>query len=80
MALTIFIKFCGFIEHSKPNNFTLSDFIEKFLDGKKANFPVFFCLGCNTDHRKKSSLKSYWDHKLLIRESYIENSEMVLEI
>ena len=26
MALTILIKFCGFIVHSKPNNMTLSAF------------------------------------------------------
>ena len=27
MDLTIFIKFCGFIEHSKSNNLTLSAYI-----------------------------------------------------
>ena len=31
----------GFIEHSKPNNFLLSDCIEKFPDGNKDNFPYF---------------------------------------
>ena len=31
MALKIFIIFCGFIEHSKPNNMILSIFPEKSL-------------------------------------------------
>ena len=31
MALTILIKFCGFIEHSKLNNMALYYFPEKFL-------------------------------------------------
>ena len=35
MALTIFIKFCEFIEQSKPNNLTLSDFIAKFPEEEK---------------------------------------------
>ena len=39
MNLTIFIKFCGFIEHSKANN-CLSDFIRKFPEGK-INFLYF---------------------------------------
>ena len=41
MAFTIFIKFCEFIEHSKPNNFTLSDFIKKFLNGKEILLYIF---------------------------------------
>ena len=40
MDLTIFIKFCGFIEHSKSNNLILSDFIGKFPEGKK-NIIIF---------------------------------------
>ena len=35
MVLTILIKFCGFIEYSKPKNLTLADFIGKFPEVKK---------------------------------------------
>ena len=39
MAQTIFIKFCGFIVHSYPNNMALSDFPGKiFVTGKIFNF------------------------------------------
>ena len=38
MALTFFIKFCGFIEHSKPNNMTLSAFPGKILETRKIVF------------------------------------------
>ena len=48
MAVTIFIKFCGFIDHYKPNNLTLSEFTGKFPVGKK-KFSIF-CMRCNTDH------------------------------
>ena len=45
MALTILIKFCGFIVHSKPNNMTLSAFLEKSLKLEKGlsrrKCPVF---------------------------------------
>ena len=75
--LTIFIFFL-FIEHPKPNNLTISDFIEKFPKSKKKFF--FFCPKCNTDHRKKFNLKFNWDHKLLIMERYIEISPVVLEL
>ena len=34
-ALTIFIKFCGFIEHSNPNNMTLSAFPENSVKLEK---------------------------------------------
>ena len=34
-ALTILIQFCGFIEHSKPNNMTLSVFPEKIPEIRK---------------------------------------------
>ena len=41
MALTILIKFCGFIVHSKSNNMTLSAFPEKIPETeKKINFSV----------------------------------------
>ena len=40
MAVTILIKFCGFIEHSKPNNMTLSAFPEKSLKPEKV-FLIF---------------------------------------
>ena len=41
---------------------------------------VIFCLRCNTDHRKVlCSLKSIQDHKLVIIESYIEISPVILE-
>ena len=35
MAITILIKFSGFIVHSKPNNMTLSAFLEKSLKLEK---------------------------------------------
>ena len=35
MAQTIFIKFCGFIVHSSPNNMALSDFPEKIIVPRK---------------------------------------------
>ena len=35
MVLTILFKFCGFIEHSKPNNMTLSDFPGRILETRK---------------------------------------------
>ena len=44
MALTIFIKYCEFIENSTPNNLTLSDFIGKFPEVKKIDF-LFFASG-----------------------------------
>ena len=71
------VPFILFIEHPKPNNLTLSDFIGKFPEDKKNSI---FCLKCNTDHRKKFNLKSNWDHKLLTMESYIEISPVVLEL
>ena len=81
MTLTIFIKFCVFIEHFKPNSLTLSNVIGKFPEGKKIIIISLFCLRYNTDHRKYfCNLKSIWDHKLLIKESYIEISSVVLEL
>ena len=42
MVPTIFIKFCGFIVHSKPNNVTLSAFPEKIPETEKnVNFSVY---------------------------------------
>ena len=35
MAPTILFKFCGFIEHSKPNNMTLSIFSGKIPKTEK---------------------------------------------
>ena len=37
-ALTILIKFCGFIVHSKPNNMTLLVFPGKILETRKIVF------------------------------------------
>ena len=37
VAPTIFMKFCGFIAHSKPNNVTLSAFPEKIPETEKEN-------------------------------------------
>ena len=79
MAAKIVINFCGFVEHSKPNNMTLSDFIGTFPEGKKNLYSIY--LRSNTYRRKMfCNLKSNWDHKLLIIESYIENSPMVVEL
>ena len=41
MAATIFIKFCGFIVHSKTNNMTLSVFPGKSL--KLENYFLIYC-------------------------------------
>ena len=38
MVLTILIKFCVFIVHSKPNNMTLSAFPGKILETRKTVF------------------------------------------
>ena len=38
MALTIWIKFCGFIVHSNPNNMTQSAFPGKNLESRKIVF------------------------------------------
>ena len=38
MAITILIKFCEFIEYSKPNNVTLSAFPEKIPETRKFVF------------------------------------------
>ena len=38
MALTILIKFCGFIVHSKPNDMTLSDFPGNIPETRKIFF------------------------------------------
>ena len=38
MVLTILIKFCGVIVHSKPNNMTLSAFPEKIPETRKMVF------------------------------------------
>ena len=76
----IFIKFFAFIEHSKPINLTLSDFIEKFSeDKKKFNF-LHFARGAILTSEKNCSLKSNWHHKLLIMESYIEISPVGFEL
>ena len=36
MAITIFIKFCGFVVHFNPNNIALSDFPEKIFVPRKS--------------------------------------------
>ena len=41
MALTILIKFCVFIVHSKPNNMTLSAFTGKIPESGKIYFKFF---------------------------------------
>ena len=38
MAPTILIKFCGLIEHSKPNNMTLTAFPGKIPETRKIVF------------------------------------------
>ena len=42
MAPTIFIKFCGFIVHSNPNNMALSAFPEKILVNRKLISIIFY--------------------------------------
>ena len=67
------------IEHSKPNNLTLSNFIGIFREGKK----FIFCVFPGVQYRPQKnfcSLKSNWDNKLLIMESYIEISPMALDL
>ena len=59
-------------------NFTLSAIILKFIEGKKKSFLVFY-LRCNTDHNIYS-LKSNWDHKVLIMVSCIEIDLLVFEL
>ena len=77
IALTIFIKFCQYIEHSKSKNFTLSDFTGKFPEVKKSI--LYFASGAILT-AEKNSLKRNRDHKLLMMESYIEITPVVLEI
>ena len=45
MALTILIKFCDFIVHSKPNNMTLSTFPGKISETRKEF--LIFCPSSN---------------------------------
>ena len=42
MTPRIFIKFCGFVVHSKPKNMALSDFPEKILVNRKIFFFIFY--------------------------------------
>ena len=44
MAPTIFIKFCEFIVHSKPNNMTLSAFPGKIPETRKIVFNIYTLL------------------------------------
>ena len=44
MALTIFIRFCGFIVNSKPNNMTLSAFPGK---SQKLENEINFLCDCH---------------------------------
>ena len=74
--LTIFIKFSGFIEHSKPNYLTLSYFIGKFPEKN-----LYFAWGAILTKEKNCNLKLYnLDHKLQNVESYIEILPVVLEL
>ena len=42
MAPTILIKFCGLIDHSKPNNVVLSAFPGRILVNRKIFFFIFY--------------------------------------
>ena len=42
MVLTVLIKFCAFIVHSKPNNMTLSPFAGKIPESRKIVFNFLF--------------------------------------
>ena len=58
MALTILIKFCGFIVHSKPNNMTLSAFPEKIPETGKFYFNFFPTLNAGPKPTHQSRSKS----------------------
>ena len=47
MAPTIFIKFCGFIAHSMPNNTTLSAFPGKIPETRKIAFNFLYVASSN---------------------------------
>ena len=63
MATTIFIKFCGFIVHSKHNNMTL--FPEKSLKLEKyiLNFFLFPIVGPKPTHQSRSK----WISRILLQ-------------
>ena len=61
MVLTIFIKFCKFIEHSIANNWHY-----RILSKNSPNVKILMFLYFATE--KNYSVKYNWDHKLLIME------------
>ena len=71
MALTILIKCCEFIEHSKPNNLTLSGFIEKFPEGKKIRCIHYFY------HSKLMTLCTIQTKKLLFLNDQISSMHKI---
>ena len=57
MALTILIKFCGFIVHSKPKNMTLSVFPGKIPETRKIVF--IFCSSLNVAPKPTGQSRSH---------------------
>ena len=77
MALTIFIKFCEFIEYSKATNWHYRILSENSLKLKKINFLYFAWSAILTTEKVD---KSNRDHKLLIIENYTEIHPVVLQL
>ena len=57
MAPTILTKFCGFIEHSRPNNMTLSAFPEKIPETRK--IVLIFCPSPNVSPKPTGQSRSH---------------------